>query len=311
MEQSARIVVTGGNGLVGTALKQVISEKGHTQLHAPSSREVDFTDWQATLGYFRQVRPEYVFHLAARVYGILGNMENKGLSYLDNTLINTHVIEACRQAGARKVVAMGSGCVYPYPSPGKILKEDMIWQGPPHQSEDSYAHSKRAMYAQLSAYREQWGFQSVFAISGNLFGPNDKFDDQHGHVTPSLVRKFFEAKRDGTRAVVWGDGSARRDFMYSLDAAEALYFMMLKGKGAMNLGSGQVHAIREIVDVLADITGLAGRIDWDASKPNGQDFRAYDHTHLAATGFKPRYTLREGVRLTYEWYAANVDKARH
>lgn len=311
MEQTSRILVTGGNGLVGMALKEVLEKKGHDQVFAPGSKECDLTNWQTTIDYFNEVQPEYVFHLAARVYGIMGNMENKGTSYLDNVLINTNVIEASRQAGAKKVVAMGSGCVYPYPAPDKILHEDMIWQGPPHHSEDSYAHSKRAMYAQLNAYKEQWNFQSVFAISGNLFGPHDKFDPEHGHVTPSLVRKFFEAKRDGTRVNVWGDGSARRDFMYSLDAGEGLYCCMQKGEGAINLGSGQVHAIREIVDILADITGLQDKIDWDASKPNGQDFRAYDHTRLAATGFKPRYTLKEGVTKTYEWYAKNADQARH
>ena len=310
-DRHKRIVITGGTGLVGTALQQVLADKGYENVVALSSKDCDLTDWLATLQFFREIRPSLVYHLAARVYGIMGNMQNKGLSFLDNIRINTNVVEACRQVGVEKIVAMGSGCVYPYPAPSRTLQEDMIWQGAPHHSEDSYAHAKRAMLAQLLAYREQWGTSFVFAISGNLYGPNDRFDPQQGHVIPSLVRKFYEAKRDGGRVNVWGDGSARRDFMFSLDAAEGLYHMMEKGEGPMNLCSGNVYAIKEIVDILADITGLHDRIDWDSSKPNGQDYRAYDCSRLAATGFSPRYSLREGLELTYKWYEKHAKEARH
>lgn len=147
MQKDSRILITGGNGLVGYALKKLLQEQGYTQIFTPTSREYNLTNMEQTLKMFAELKPDYVFHNAARVYGIMGNMENKGLSYLDNVMINTNVVEASRIFNVKKIVAMGSGCVYPYPSPGLPLKEDMMWMGYPHDSEDSYAISKRAMYA--------------------------------------------------------------------------------------------------------------------------------------------------------------------
>jgi GDP-L-fucose synthase len=240
----------------------------------------------------------------------MGNMRHKGSSFLDNTLINTHTIEAARLAGVRKIVAMGSGCVYPYPSPGLPLTEDMVWLGPPHASEDSYAHAKRGMLAQLVAYKEQYDLPYAFVISGNLYGPNDKFDPEFGHVTPSLVRKFHEAAQAGTDVVVWGNGTARRDFMYSDDAAAALLAIMEGVEGAVNMGSGNVHSIREIVETLAALAGMSERVVWDRTMPDGQDYRAYDLSRLLATGFRPQVTLADGLRRTYEWYSAKVGHTR-
>jgi GDP-L-fucose synthase len=237
-------------------------------------------------------------------------MENKGVSFRDNVLINTNVIEACRLSGVKKIVAMGSGCVYPYPSPGLPLKEDMVWQGRPHESEDSYAHAKRAMLAQLIAYREQYGLPYAFVISGNLYGPHDKFDVEHGHVTPSLVRKFVEAKSSGGRVSVWGNGSARRDFIYCTDVARALVAIMHHIEGPVNMGSGRVHTIRDIVDELGRITGLTDRVDWDHTKPNGQDYREYDLSILQSTGFQPAISLREGLAVTVDWFTKAADTVR-
>jgi GDP-L-fucose synthase len=311
MKPEDTIVITGGGGLVGNALTAFLRDTGYTNVVSLRSADGDLTDWAAAREVFARLAPAYVFHLAARVYGIRGNMENKGVSFRDNVLINTNVVEACRLCGVRKIVAMGSGCVYPYPSPGLPLKEDMVWQGKPHESEDSYAHAKRAMLAQLIAYREQYGMPYAFVISANLYGPHDKFDVEHGHVTPSLVRKFFEAKRSGGRVSVWGNGSARRDFIYASDVAAALVAIMEAVDGPVNMGSGNVHSIREIVDALADITGLADRVDWDASKPNGQDYREYDLSTLHGTGFRPVVPLPEGLALTYAWYQESYSQARH
>jgi GDP-L-fucose synthase len=310
MHPDARIVITGGTGLVGTALTTLLRQHGFRHVVAPGSAECNLLDWLEARRFFLEHRPDYVFHLAARVYGIMGNMRNKGSSYLDNVLINTHAVEAARLAGVRKIVAMGSGCVYPYPSPGVPLTEDMVWFGPPHASEDSYAHAKRAMLAQLIAYHEQYELPYAFVISGNLYGPHDKFDPEFGHVTPSLVRKFHEAKLSGGDVNVWGHGTARRDFTYADDCANALFHIMQSVQGAVNLGSGWVHAIREIVDGLAAITGLADRVVWDTAKPDGQDHRAYDLSKLFATGFRPQVSLAEGLRRTYEWYAAEAATAR-
>ncbi len=310
MEKNAKIVITGASGLVGGALKHVLEEDGYSNVVGMSSKMCDLCDWKATKAFFEDAKPDYVFHMAARVYGIMGNMKNKGQSFFENVLINTHAVEGARLGGAKKIVAMGSGCVYPYPSPGNPLKEDMIWLGTPHHSEDSYAHSKRAMLAQLLAYKENYDLPFAFVISANLFGPGDKFDPEFGHVTPALVRKFYEAQRDGKEVTVWGNGSAKRDFMFSMDAARALVAIMDHLEGPVNLGSGNVHAIREIINTLTDEAGLQGRVVWDETKPNGQEYRSYDLSALQSTGFKPRVSLDEGVRLTYRWYKENAETAR-
>lgn len=310
LDRSAPILVTGAGGLVGTALLSLLAEQGFTNILSPRSTEVDLRDPAATTAYFSKVSPVYVYHLAARVYGILGNMENKGLSYFENVMINTNVVEAARLANVRKIVAMGSGAVYPYPSPRKLLEEDDIWLGQPHPSEDSYAHSKRAMFAQLTAYKQQYGMDFVFAISGNLYGPNDKFDIEHGHVTPALVAKFHAAKAAGTKVSVWGNGSAVRDFTYATDAALALLTVMEKGVGAINIGSGDIRPIRDIVAILAEVTNMSDQVEWDASKPNGQEFRAYRLDRLMDLGFQAKVDLRTGLELTFRWYADNAPTAR-
>jgi GDP-L-fucose synthase len=311
MEKSSLILVTGAGGLVGTSLLSVLREEGFDNLLSPSSAEVDMRDPIQTHAYFLDKKPDYVFHLAARVYGIMGNMENKGLSYYENVMINTNVVEATRLAGCRKIVAMGSGAVYPYPPPNQYLQESDLWKGEPHPSEDSYAHSKRAMHVQLQAYKEQYGMKSVFAISGNLYGPNDKFDAAHGHVTPALVAKFHAAKQSGEKVSVWGDGSAIRDFTYSDDMARALLLVMQAGDGAINVGSGDVRPIKDVVDTIAELTGMTDQITWDATKPNGQPFRAYALDKLFALGFKPKVSLRDGLKKTIDWYDQYSASARH
>jgi len=310
MNYDDRIMITGSGGLVGRALKEELIRLGYTNVIAPTSKECDLTDLKATLNFFKNTEPKYVFHSAAAVYGIMGNMENKGISFLNNTLINTHVIEACRVVNVKKIVAMGTGCVYPYPPPSLPLTEDLIWQGAPHHSEDSYAHAKRAMLAQLNAYHESYNLNYAFVISGNLYGPQDKFDIHHGHVIPSLVRKFYEAKQNNTPVNVWGDGSARRDFLFSEDTSKALILIMHKINGVVNMGSNVINSIKDIVDILAHHTGMEGKIVWDASKPNGQEYRAYDLQKLFSAGFSPTVTLSDGVRLTYDWYKLNAAEAR-
>lgn len=306
----SKILVTGARGLVGMNLIEELRKQGYANIVALTSETCDLTNFAQTVDFFKKHAPTHVFHAAAAVYGIMGNMERKGYSYLQNVLINTHVVEACRQASIKKLVAMGSGCVYPYPSPGLPLTEDMVWQGAPHPSEDSYAHAKRAMLAQLNAYKESYGLCSAFVISGNLYGPHDKFDTKHGHVTPSLIRKFYEASKTGDTITIWGDGSAKRDFLFAEDAARALIAIMQHSEGPINMGSGAVNAIRDIVDILAEHTSMQDKVVWDASKPNGQEYRAYDLSKLFETGFRPRFSLMEGLKKTYTWYASHAETAR-
>ena len=306
MRADSRIVVTGGTGMVGAALVRVLREAGFGNVLAIGSAACNLLDWHETRAFFAHHRPDHVFHVAARVFGLMGHMQNKGVAFLDNILINTHTIEAARLAGVHKIVAMGSGCVYPDPAPGTPVTEDMVWAGSPHHGEDSYAHAKRAMLAQLISYQEQYDLPYAFVISGNMYGPDDKFVIEGGQVTPSLVRRFHAARTEGGDVSVWGTGRARRDFMFSADAGRAMLHIMQHVEGAVNMGSSEVHSIRELVDILADITGLRDRVVWDANKPDGQDHRAYDLHRLFATGFRPRISFPEGLKLTYEAYAARA-----
>ena len=231
-------------------------------------------------------------------------MKHQGASFYANCVINENVIEGSRRAGARKVTAMGTGAVYPFPSPGLPLKEDMIFLGRPHPAHAGYANAKRAMLAMLEAYQESYGLKWAYIVSGNLFGPRDRFDIELGNVVPSLIKKFYDAKKSGGTVQVWGDGSAERDFIYVKDAARAALAVMSGVDGAVNMGSGGVYSIRAVVDVLSELTGMSGRIEWDRSKPNGQAYRAYDLTKLHATGFAPKYSLRAGLEETWNWYCA-------
>jgi GDP-L-fucose synthase len=306
---NSRVLITGGTGLVGRALTSVLEDEGLENVIALGSKDCDLRDSEATRKLFSDICPDYLFHLAARVYGIGGNAKYKADVLFENVMINTNVIEFARRSGVKKIVAMGSGCVYPELKGQKELFEEQIWLGPPHSSEDSYAHSKRLMLAHLQAAKEQYGLKSAFAISGNLYGPYDNFNIEDGHVTPSLVAKFFQAAQKGQSVKVWGTGVAVRDFSYSDDAAQALYKVLLNAEGPINLGSGCRHAIKDIVAVLQDISGV--HIEWDASKPNGQLERYYNLDKLKATGFIARVSLEEGVRKTYEWYSENWRSARH
>ncbi|PLX35244.1 MAG: GDP-fucose synthetase [Hyphomicrobiales bacterium] len=302
MDKTDRVLVTGANGLVGSAVVEHLTEQGYENVLEVSRQNCDLMDKAETEAVITGYRPNYIFHAAARVYGIMGNMKNRALSFHENILINTHVIHASHLAGARKITVMGTGAVYPYPSPRLPLVEDDIFLGRPHGAEESYAHAKRAALAMLEAYEADYGLEWAYVVSCNLFGPRDKFDIEFGHVVPSLIAKFYHAKETGGQVTVWGDGSAQRDFLFVNDCAAAVTRIMSAGRGPVNIGSGNVYRIRDIVDTLARITEMEDRIKWDATKPNGQDYRAYDLSRLSALGFDPAYSLEEGLRLTWDWY---------
>jgi GDP-L-fucose synthase len=287
-----------------------LAQKGFQNVAAVGSRDCDLRDGAAIAKLFADAAPDYVFHLAARVHGIGGNAKYKSDVLYENVLINTHVVEQARRAGVKKIVAMGSGCVYPELKGQTELFEEQIWIGPPHPSEDSYAHAKRLMLAHLQAAGQQYGLKSVFAISGNLYGPHDNFNIEEGHVTPSLVAKFFAARQNRQPVKVWGSGVAIRDFSYCDDTAEALLQLLLKLEGPVNLGSGFRHPIADIVAALVEATGGEVPVEWDTSKPDGQLERYYNLDKLKATGFAAKTTLAEGVRRTYEWYSQNRETAR-
>ena len=206
---------------------------------------------------------------------------------------------------------MGTGAVYPYPSPGLPLQENMIFMGEPHYAEDSYAHAKRAMLAMLKAYQESYSLEWAYIVSCNLFGPRDKFDTEFGHVVPSLIKKFYDAKQSGSNVIVWGDGSARRDFMYVNDTARVALSIMQSINGIANIGSSDVYRIRDIVDMIAKISNMEQYVKWDSSKPNGQDYRAYDLSKINSIGFKCNYSIYEGLQETWNWYCRMIESHTH
>ena len=273
------------------------------------SAAADLRDPGATEAVFGRYRPEVIYHLASRVRGIMGNAGTQGDAYLDNIRINTNVVEAARRWGVRKVVAMGSAAIYGDRVPLPMREED-YWIGRPHASEAGYAHAKRAMLAQLEAYREQWGLEFAYCISTNLFGPHDRFDERGGHVVASLISKFHRATRTGEAVTVWGSGIPMRDFLFVADAAKAMRVIGATGSGAINLATGETVSIRGLAELLAEISGYGREIVWDASKPDGQMRRAYDLSRLRALGVGPGRSLRDGLAETYAWFVAHAPDVR-
>jgi GDP-L-fucose synthase len=307
LNKSDKIIVTGAGGLVGSALVDRLRAEGYENVMPVQRSDCDLLDTPATFALFDRRRPDHVFHAAARVYGIMGSMKHQGASFYENCMINTNVVEASRRAGARKITVMGTGAVYPFPSPGLPLKEDMIFLGRPYPANAGYANAKLATLAMLEAYEESYGLKWAYIVSGNLFGPRDKFDVEFGHVVPSLIKKFYDAKKSGGTVQVWGDGSAQRDILYVKDAARVALAVMSSIDGAVNMGSGHVYSIRDVVETLSELAGMSGRIEWDHSKPNGQAYRAYDLSKIERLGLSPTYSLRDGLAETWKWYCAQHD----
>lgn len=298
-----RILITGAAGMVGSHVADVFKARGCDVVTTDRS-DCDLRNMADTRHLFEVFRPTHVFHPAACVYGIIGNMNNPGQSFLENTQINISVIDAAKHVGVQKITVMGTGCVYPFPPIKVPLSEEDIFMGRPHPSEAGYAHAKLGMLAMLEAYEQH--FEWAYVVSCNLFGPRDKFDPINGHVVPSLIRKFYEAKQSGGNVTVWGDGSAKRDFIYIKDAARAIATIMDKGRGPVNLGTNDVLSILDIIKMLSAISGVGpDRIEWDTSKPNGVDYRGYDLTKLKMLGFERQYTISEGLRETWNWYCRN------
>jgi len=301
MKQNSCIVVTGANGLAGSAVVEHLRERGFTFVVPLTRDDADLMDADRTGRFFGRVQPEYVFHAAATVYGLQGNMDNQYKAILNNTMINTNVINASHWVGVKKIVVMGTNAIYPWPA---ILpyREENIFDGRPHDGEAGYGHAKRHMLAMLEAS----GMNYTYLVSGNLYGPRDNFNEKTGHVLPSLIHKFWWASVPPKNAVdIWGDGSARRDFLHSADLADiASLFMGNDFTGPINIGSGTTVAIRDIAKLLSDISG----VDWsdvrfDTSKPTGRPECYSDLSKLHALGWQPKVSFADGLRSTYDWYS--------
>ena len=308
-----RVVVTGGAGFLGSCVVDALARRGCPPPVVPRSREHDLRKEADIVRMLEAARPEIVIHLAAVVGGIGANRENPGRFFYDNLMMGAQLIEQARLAGVGKFVAVGTVCSYPKFAPVPF-REENLWDGYPEETNAPYGLAKKMLLVQSQAYRQQYGFNSIFLLPVNLYGPGDNFDPKSSHVIPALIKKCLDAADAGSdEVVVWGTGSATREFLYVEDAAEAIVLAAERYDGAepVNVGAGQEISIRDLVGLIAKLTGFGGRIVWDASKPDGQPRRMLD-TSRAATyfGFVAKTPFEEGLRRTVEWYRGQVGSKR-
>ena len=306
-----RIVVTGGAGFLGSFVQERLRARGCRDIFVPLIEEFDLTDRDEIIRLYREARPQVVIHLAAVVGGIGANRANPGLFFYKNAIMGIELIEYGRRHGVEKFVAIGTICAYPKFTPVPF-KEENLWDGYPEETNAPYGLAKKMMLVQAQAYRAQYGFNAIYLLPVNLYGPRDNFDLESSHVIPALIRKCIEAKEAGREEVVlWGDGSPTREFNYVEDAAEGIVRAAERYDGAepVNLGSGMEISIKDLATLIADLTGFRGRITWDTSKPNGQPRRCLDVTRAEREfGFRAQTDFKDGLRKTIDWYLANRKK---
>jgi GDP-L-fucose synthase len=307
MEKNSRIFVAGHRGLVGSAIRRRLEAGGYQNLILRTRAEVDLLNQAAVEKFFAAERPEYVFLAAALVGGILANSQRPADFIRENLLVQTHVIDAAYRNGARKLQFLGSSCVYPKFAPQPIREESLL-AGPLEPTNEAYAAAKIAGIKMAQAYRRQYGFNAISLMPTNLYGPGDNFDPVESHVLPALIRKFRDAVRQNApEVVIWGTGTARREFMHVDDCADAAVFLMLHydQEEIINVGTGEDLTIRELAEMIAEVTGFRGRITQDTSKPDGTPRKLLDVSRLRALGWQPKIPLREGLRTTYDWFVSS------
>jgi GDP-L-fucose synthase len=300
-----RVVVTGGAGFLGSFVVEALRERGCPPPFVPRSREYDLRKEADIARMLDDARPDLIIHLAAVVGGIGANRDNPGRFFYDNLVMGAQLIEGARRAGVAKFVAIGTVCSYPKFAPVPFREED-LWNGYPEETNAPYGLAKKMLLVQSQAYREQYGFNSIFLLPVNLYGPRDNFDPSSSHVIPALIRKCVEAAETGApEIVVWGTGAATREFLYVADAAEAIVLAAERYDESepVNLGTGTEISIKDLVLLIASQTGFTGRITWDAAKPDGQPRRMLDTDRAAKYfGFVAKTSFEEGLRKTVEWY---------
>ncbi|ACL67764.1 NAD-dependent epimerase/dehydratase [Anaeromyxobacter dehalogenans 2CP-1] len=305
---SERVVVTGGAGFLGGFVQEALRRRGAKDVFVPRSKDYDLVQMEGVRALYRDARPTMVLHLAARVGGIGANRDNPGKFFYDNLMMGVQLIEVGRQVGLKKLVALGTICAYPKFCPVPFKEED-LWNGYPEETNAPYGLAKKMLLVQSEAYRQQYGFHSVVLFPVNLYGPHDNFDLRTSHVIPALVRKCVEARERGDKQiVVWGDGSASREFLHARDAAEGILDAAERydRSEAVNLGAGFEIKIRDLVPLVARLCRFEGELVWDTTKPNGQPRRMLDTSKaLREFGWKARIGFEDGLRETVEWFEAN------
>jgi GDP-L-fucose synthase len=308
-----RVLVTGGAGFLGSALVERLGQRGcpPSSITVVRRAEFDLAHEEDVRRLYETRRPEVVIHLAAVVGGIGANRENPGSFYYQNLVMGAMMLEYGRRAGVEKFVAIGTICAYPKFTPVPFREED-LWSGYPEETNAPYGIAKKVLLVQSQAYRTQYGFNSIYLLPVNLYGPRDNFDPRSSHVIPALIRKFVEAVERGDQVVeVWGTGRATREFLYVDDAAEGVLLAAEHYDGAepVNLGAGFEITIRDLAETIAKITGFQGRLVWNTAQPDGQPRRCLD-TRRAATyfGFRATTSFEDGLRRTIEWYRGSRAK---
>ncbi len=324
-----RVIVTGGAGFLGSFVVEKLYQRGCQNVIVPRSREYDLRDRDAIIRLLRGVtglsnpQPDnvptfqrsnvIVIHLAAVVGGIGANRTNPGRFFYDNAIMGIQLMEYARQFKVEKFVAVGTICAYPKFTPIPF-KEDDLWNGYPEETNAPYGLAKKMMLVQAQAYRQQYGFNAIYLLPVNLYGPRDNFDLETSHVIPALIRKCVEAKESGQNEIVlWGDGSPTREFLYVEDCAEGILLATERydGDQPVNLGTGEEITIRDLAQMIASEVGFTGDIVWDTSKPNGQPRRCLDVTRAKELfGFEARHRLREGISKTVAWFMAHRHQLR-
>ena len=300
MDSESRVYVAGNTGLVGSAIVHTLHWKGYTNILSSPSHHWDLRNQLDVERFFRVNEPEYVYLAAAKVGGIGANAYYPGHFIYDNLMIQTNVIHAARKFGVKKLLFLGSSCIYPKFAEQPIT-EDQLLGGHLEPSNDSYAIAKIAGIKMCQAYRKQYGFNAISLMPTNLYGPNDNYDLDSSHVLPAMIRKFHEAK---DKVTLWGDGSAMREFLYVDDLAEAAFKCMVDydSKEIINVGTGKDITIKELATTIADVVGFKGEIVWDTSKPNGTPRKVLNVDKMKSLGWEPKVGLREGIEKTYELY---------
>lgn len=314
LDKNSVVLVTGGTGFLGKAVVGGLLTKGYRRTFTFGSRQHDLTEKSATEKLFQAVQPDAVIHLAAKVGGIGANKVNPGLFAYSNLAMGMNIVEACRKFPVKKLIIAGTVCMYPKYTPVPFKEED-LWNGYPEETNAPYGLAKKMIFELAKGYRQQYGLNAVNLLPVNLYGPWDNFDLESSHVIPAMIRKFHEAKENGSTVTLWGDGSPTREFLYVDDAAEAFVAALERYEDPdsepVNLGSGKEISMKDLAQCVADVVGYRTDIVWDSTKPNGQPRRCLDTSKATERfGWTAKTDFQTGLKTTYDWYLSELKRGK-